>query len=150
MSLVLLCVCSVFAGRYLEKKMKVASIAHSVLFIFMGFFFLFNSGFTLIDTAMINMFGQEAFDEIHEALAASETIYGVTMSSLFIMEVVVYAILCIVAIVASIKGFKKLIAVLRVNSIKVSEGVLHLEERPTNNLITNYQGTYLVLAHLRN
>lgn len=150
MSLILLCVCSVFTGRYLEKRMKIASIAHSVLFIVMAFFFLFNSGFTLIDTAMINMVGQEAFDEIHEAFVATKVIYGVTMSSLFVMELAVYIILCIVALVALVKGFKKLICKLRVRNIVVTEDILLKEDHPTTNLINNYQGNYLVFAHLRN
>ncbi len=150
MKLILLCVCSVFVGRYIEKRMKIASIAHSVLFIVMAFFFLFNSGFAVIDIAMINMVGQEAFNEIHEAFVATETIYGVTLSSLFVMELAVYIILCVVAIVALVKGFKKLICKLRVRNIVVMEDILLEEDHPTTNLINNYQGNYLVFAHLRN
>ena len=130
--------------------MKVASIAHSILFIFVSFLFLFNSGFAFIDEAMINMLGEENFLEAQEAIVYAENFYGAAISSLFIIEIIVYTSICIVAITFTIKGFKKLMLKARFKSIVLLKEQIITSLNPTLALDNNEQGTYLVLGHLRN
>ena len=117
MNLILLCVSSIFLGRYLEKKMRVASVAHSVLFIFCSFLFLFNSGFKLIDTAMINIFGEEIFYIVQDTLIATSKIHNVVISSFLMIEFFNYIMTSLVAVVVIIKGFKKLLEKYRVRLV---------------------------------
>ena len=150
MNLVLLCFCSIVVARYFEKRMKVASIAHSILFIIMAFFFLFDSGFSLIDEAMINIFGKNNFILIHDALVQASPIYQGTISVLLIMEIVVYATLSFIAIIALIKGIKKAIAKTKFTYNYVLPVQTEAINIPTGEDLRSYQNTYLVLSHLRN
>jgi hypothetical protein len=150
MNLVLLCVSSIFLGRFLERRMKVASIAHSILFIVASFFFLFDSGFKIIDYAMINIFGEEIFYVMQESLRSASNFYGIAFSALFVLEFISYYLICIVAIIAVIKGFRKIIERWRIRKLVLlrTEQVEHYS--PLIREEISYQGTYLVLAHLRN
>lgn len=150
MNLVLLCVGSVFLARYLERRMRVASIAHSVLFIVLAFLFLFNSGFAIIDQAMINIVGEMYFYEFQEAIRSAEIFYGVAFSTLFVLEYTNYLILSIVTIIWLVKGFKKLIQKFRIKHLKLLCKNYIFEEEANNVNEVNSQGTYLLLAHLRN
>lgn len=150
MNLVLLCVSSIFLGRFLEKRMRVASIAHSVLFIISAFFFLFDSGFELIDYAMINIFGDEIFHMMQEALIDAGNFYGIAFSALFVLEFISYVLLCVVAIITVIKGFKKIIEKWRIKGLVVSKTSEVEQCSPFVRKEISYQGTYLVLSHLRN
>jgi len=150
MNLILLCVSSIFLARFLEKRMRVASIAHAVLFIVISFAFLFNSGFALVDRAMINLFGEEDFNLVHESLVANEHLFAGSISGLLIIETITFISISIVAIIGLIKGFKKLLE-------KFSPGFkFNLDSTETTyvhsfeSVLHNHQFRYLILKHLRN
>ena len=130
--------------------MKVASIAHAILFIVMAFFFLFDSGFTLVDEAMMNLFGKQNFIIIHDALVEASPIYQNTMSVLLIMEIIVYMMLSFIAILALIKGLKKAITMIKTKYNYVLNVQSEAVEIPTGEYFHSYQNTYLVLSQLRN
>ena len=150
MNLILLCLTSILLGRYFEKRMHVATVAHAVMFIVLSFLFLFHSGFALIDQAAINMFGQENFDIVHEALVETSTIYQSTISALLVMEIVVYSISAFVAVVLVIKGIKKLFKKFNFG-FKVDLHTLNYDYNvPSIEQDVNSRNRYLILKHLRN
>ena len=150
MNLVLLCLTSILLGRYFERKMPVASIAHAVMFIVMAFLFLFHSDFALVDQAMINLFGETNFYIVHDALVETAVIYRSAISSLLVMEIVVITVTALVAAVLLIKAIKKVFAKFNsgfnanIKTLNFAYNVPSIEQD------VNDRNRYLLLKHLRN
>ena len=81
---------------------------------------------------------------------SAEIFYGVAFSTLFVLEYTNYIILSIVTIIWLVKGFKKLIQKFRIKHLKLLCKNIIFKEEANNVNEVNSQGTYLVLAHLRN
>ena len=150
MNLLLLCTTSIFLGRYFEKKMPVASIAHAVMFIVIAFLFLFHSDIALVDQAMINLFGEENFYIVHDALVETSHIYRGAISTLLMMELVVYAILCAIAAVVLIKAIKKIFAKFNYGFKANINKLNYVYNVPSIEHDVNSRDRYLLLQHLRN
>ena len=150
MNLILLCLTSMLLGRYFEKKMPVASIAHAVMFIVMAFLFLFHSDIALVDRAMINIFGEENFYIVHDALVETAIIYRSAISSLLVMEIVVMTISAVVTVVLLIKAVKKVLSKFNYG-FKVNLSKFSFDNYvPANENDSNNRNRYLILKHLRN
>ena len=108
-SYIILIICSIFIARFLEKRYKVATICHAILFIVASVIHLFTSdvGFTMY--AMQNIVGKYWYPIIRSSFEGGAWIFNLSVSSLFVVEFATYLILSIVAIVSLIKGFKKLV-----------------------------------------
>lgn len=151
-NIVLLCIGSVFLARVLERKMKVASIAHSVLFIMMSMYFLLTSNNEMIALAMSNIFGKEYYALIHNALVETAEIYQITMITLFAFESFLVALVAFIAVLAFIKASKYILRKIRSNLIikNVDNYIPQFAFSSLSRPINNKQGTYLVLSHFRN
>lgn len=151
MNLLLLCVCSIFLARFLEGKMKVASIAHSVLFIFMGVYFLFTSENYWINFAMNNLVGEYYYNVFHDAFIEAAQVYTITMITLFVTEFIICSITALLAMRLLIKGIRYLLSKGRNNKsfIKVFFNIGQNNEANHASL-SNKQNTYLVFSQLRN
>lgn len=152
MNLVLLCICSIFLARVMEGKMKVASIAHSILFIFMAMFYLLTSNNEMITFAMKNIFGEHYYSLLHNTFTEVATGYTITMFALFIVEFIAFFVVGLVSLLGLIKAFKYILKSVRVwHNAKINTGYLNQDynlETGFNNF--NKQNTYLVLSQLRN
>lgn len=109
MKYLLLIVCSIISARFLEKKYKVASIAHTVLFVLMSFIYLTSSEIPMIQFAMKNILTEPYYIALNEII--SETIFGfhIGVSTLFIVEFITYTIVSIVSVFVAIKTIKGLV-----------------------------------------
>ena len=150
--LVLLCVGSVFLARVLEKKMTVASIAHSVLFIMMSMYFLLTSNNEMIAFAMSNVFGKEYYTLIHNALVETAEIYQITMITLFTFELFLIGLVSFIAVLTFIKASKYILRKIHSNLVIKNTGnyIPQIDFSSLSRPINNKQGTYLVLSQLRN
>ena len=152
MDLILLIVCSIIIARCLERRMRVASVAHSIMFIVLAFFMLFTTNFALINQAMINIFGENIFNIVREALIDGSHLYRGTFSVLFFIDVVIDVIACITAIVVSVKAYKKFFKNLDIKKVRVyiDNFIKSIRLLPNKVLIENNRNQYLVLQQLRN
>ena len=150
MNLVLLCLTSILLGRYFERKMPVASIAHAVMFIVMAFLFLFHSDFALVDQAMINIFGETNFYIVHDALVETAHIYRGAISTLLIMEIVTITISAVIAVVVLIKAIKKIFSKFNYGFRADIQTLNYAYNIPANEQVSNNRNRYLLLKHLRN
>ena len=152
MDLILLCFCSVIIARCLEKRMRVASVAHAILFIVLFFFSLFTSGFAMIDQAMINTFGKDLFETVRDTLNETSPVYRSIFGSLFIIDLAIDIMTSIAVIILIIKGFKKFSKVVKLNKapLIIKNILIKIRLLPNKVLINNNRNQYLVLQQLRN
>ena len=150
MNLILFVISSIFLACYLGKRMRVASAAHMILFIFVTFVFLFNSGFAFIDRFMIRLIGEFNFNLLSDAITANEGTLTITISALLVIEIITMLSVSIVAIILLIRGFKKFLKKVRVSFSYRFSRVNTLTNVPNKDVLHNYQTTYLILKHLRN
>ena len=152
MEVALILICSVLAARFLEKRMRVASIAHAILFIVCSVFYLFGSEFKLFVFAAQNMIGKNNYAIIHSALKEGVTFVNFSLSSIYVIEVIVFGTIAIVSTVLFIKGLQK-----AAKRIKIKSFILKLEQPVDNGNFFNQivqtingRHNYLVLGQLRN
>ena len=135
----------------MAKRMKVASIAHSVLFIFMSLYFLLTSENPTIAFAMTNIFGEFYYNVIHSTVIETAHIYTVTMAVLFAFEMLLYVTIAFMSVLAVVKLIQK---IFKNNDLIgfVLPNYFSLEQKISYNpeMGVNKQGTYLVLSQLRN
>ena len=153
MEFFLLLFCSVVIARYLEKRMKVASIAYSVLFILVSTFYFFGSDFKLFVMAGKNMLGESDYTSIHNALKEGVLFVNFSLSAIFIIDMIVTMITVVVSTIAIIKGIKKLIQKIKISRINSFVRIKVLFEsvlNPHKVHINDESNEYLVLCQLRN
>ncbi len=152
MDLILLCVCSIVIARCLERKMRVASVAHAILFIVLAFFSLFTTDLKLVSQAMINVMSEEKYVIIRNALMSASHFYRGAFSVLFIIDVAIEVMACIAAIILIVKGYKKFFKKIDLQKVRIYIKNIVQEFRllPNKVLINNNRNQYLVLQQLRN
>ena len=72
----------VMTSRFLEKrKMRIANVLYSVLFVFTLCVLVFAFDFPLLEQLMSNLFGEAAYDELHiiALRVVNQTVYGVSV-----------------------------------------------------------------------
>ena len=150
--LILLCVGSVFLARVLEKRMTVASIAHSVLFIMMSMYFLLTSKVEMIMYAMSNIFGKEYYTLIHNALLETREVYRITMIGLFAFESFLVGLIAFMTVLGFIKASKYILRKIHSNLVikNIDKHIPQIDFSSLSRPINNKQGTFLVLSQLRN
>ena len=80
--LILLLTLSVITARLLEKRYKVASIAHAVFFIFISMVYLLTTDLALIKEAMINRMGEDLYESLNSALSTPVVIMDIGINQL--------------------------------------------------------------------
>ena len=152
MEVILILICSVLAARFLEKKMRVASIAHAILFICCSVFYFFGSDFKLFAYAAKNMIGENNYAVIHSALKDGVRFVNFSLSGIYVIEVLVFGTIAIVSTILFIKGLKKV-----AKKIHIKSFILKLKQPiEQGNFFTqivnciNGRHNYLVLGQLRN
>ena len=153
MEYIVFCICSIIIARYVEKKSRVISIAHDILFIFLSIAFFFATNNSYIANVAIKVVGNSYYEMIHGALTDSSIFIIQGFSTLFIIEFAIMFIIAMVTIVAFIKGFKKMAKKIRVkslNDVKLLTSCLNKEEKPSKERIQLTQHKYLLDCQLLN
>lgn len=152
MEFVLIIICSIIAARYLEKKMKIASIAYSILFIFSSIFYIFGSDFKLFALAGKNILGANHYEIIHDALHQGIIFANFSLSAIFIIDTLIFGITIIVSTILFIKGLKKLFKKIKISTNNLNISYQNSFEVFKPVVVTSYssQYDYLVLGQLRN
>ena len=151
-SYIILIVCSIFIARFLEKRYKVATIAHAILFIVASVIHLFTSNVSFTMYAMQNIVGKYWYEIVRSVFEEGAVFFNITISSILVVEIISYIIFSIFAIVSLIKGFKKLIKYFQVknnNPIIVSY-YPQPDLSPIRVQIDNSSKTYLMFGRLLN
>lgn len=148
---ILLVICSIFLARYLEKRSKIISAAHAILFIVLMVFYFFNTEFPLVVKAATNMFGVDNYKVIHEAFVESSMYSRIGFSSLFAIEIVINSTIAIVSIIATIKAFKLIVKEYKFyNDFKLNQNIQKSEYYPRAKDVKCSFRTYLLNCSLLN
>ena len=149
--LLLLLTLSVITARLLEKRYKVASIAHAIFFICMSMVFLITTDLSLIKEAMINWMGENLYDSLHSAFSTPMFIMNIGVSAVLIFEVAIFILLPILSIAAFIQKIRD-----DAKEIDVKRPYLKLfgfitkDLYPAKDFRYNKTETYLILGKLLN
>lgn len=151
MEIILVIICSIIAARYLERKMKVASIAYSVLFVFSSVFYLFSSDFKWFVIASKNILGQY-YPIVHETLRSGITIANFSLSAIIVLDTLIAFTIAVVSTIVAIKGIKKLLSKIKFKQTRLvyKANLINDDLRPNLVQINNGRNNYLVLCQLRN
>ena len=153
MEYIIFCICSVVIARYVEKKSRVVSIAHDILFILLSFAFFFATNNAYIVNIVLRIVDKDIYNTIHSALVNSSFFIKVGFSSLFIIEVVIYSIMALAAVIIFIKSLKeeaKKIRIKTLNDIKLLTSALQKEEKQNVSIIPHTEYKYLLNCKLQN
>ena len=151
--LILLFTLSILTARFLEKRYKVASIAHSILFIVMTFVYLLVWDFTPIKEMWTSWMGEEMYDIVSGALKDPMPFFNAGISSFMVFEVFIFLVLPILSIVAFVDKFKEQIKKIVINlryRDQLNDPVINMGINPDNGFIDTYNETYLVFGKLLN
>lgn len=148
----ILLICSIFIARFLEKKYRVASVAHAILFIILSLVYLFASKNSYISFGLTNIVGEKAYHVIHEMLVDNVKFFNSGISALLITEIVTYTIVSVFAVVAAIKGIKKLVKCIKINQkgLVINNFATETGLYPCRDNIDTFSKTYLIFGKLLN
>ena len=150
--LIILIVLSIFTARVLERRYKVAAIAHSVLFIFTLVFFCFTTDLPLIVKAMNNIIPKMYYDALKDALLTPAKVLNFGLSGILVLDCILYLFVPILSIIALIKEAREQFKEMKIKAnVKVMVGyVINLVLDPIKDFKHNKNETYLILGKLLN
>lgn len=98
----------------LEKKMTIAAIAHSAVFVVIGFMMLFTTDSVILSGLMIRTFGKQNFDLVRESLYYEHKIIdGLDISSIIVISDSLIAIMMLLTVVFLTPLIHKLVLVFK-------------------------------------
>lgn len=153
MEYIVFCLCSIIVARYVEKKSRVVSIAHDILFILLSFAFFFATNNKYIVDVVVRIVGKDFYNTVHTAITASTPFLRFGFSSLFVIEFMIFFIFALAAIIIFIKGLKetsKKIRLKTLNDVKLLGSILKKEDQPTKETVKYSQYKYLLNCKFNN
>ncbi|MBO4668042.1 MAG: hypothetical protein J5666_07980 [Bacilli bacterium] len=104
---------NIILSRLLEKRMKVASILHTAIFVIIFFLMLFTVDMGIIESLLVKLIGEQNYLLIHESLIYDLTIKNVSISSLLVIEESLIITFAIFLVLCFSRFIKKLIGELK-------------------------------------
>ena len=156
MQLILLLISSVIIARFVEKKSRVISVAHAILFTVLLVFTIFTSDNPAILLALDNLFpDKELLSIFTEALKDSSSVFTLSFSVLFTLEMTVIASTCIAVAISIRKAIKAIRQAMRIYGTNVrsltSGHLFPIDQAAAREVDTRLVApTYLELCQLRN
>jgi len=149
--LILLLTLSVITARLLEKRYKVASVAHAIFFIFISMVYLLTTDLALIKEAMINWMGEKLYESINSALSTPVVIMNIGISAVLVFEVAIFILVPILSIAAFIQKVKDDAKEIDIKCpyLKLF-GFFKKDLYPSKDFRYNKLETYLILGKLLN
>lgn len=144
---------SIITAAFIEKRYKVATISHAILFIFLSFVYLFTTNFDPIVNMWINSMGEDAYINLHEALISSVIYTHSGLSALLVLELCFYVIVPLLSVVAIIDEMRKESKTIRVgNGFNIDKLLpeINLGINPNKDYTYTLNKTYLRLNRLLN
>ncbi len=154
LELIVFSIVSIFVGAYLEaKKYHVATVIQAVVTAagFVACIFGSNDPYLLIGSKFIL---GDYFELVHGAFMNHVIVLGISMSSLMFVEIAIVISIASIAVVTSIRGYRKLASYLQAR-LRVRKPIFMLRS-PTCDIIPgdqprgNPRNVFLVLGRLRN
>ena len=151
--LIIFAIASTIIARYLEKaKFVVAMIAHAVLFTFAFAIELLASDIAIIQGVFINLMGEDAYEFVHGVLAESSANMAIGYSAFFFVEIIAILSAVLAAMIAVIRGYKKIVA----EKLKVSKPVAiaplmpAMADNAPPTRVSGQSWNYIALGRFRN
>ena len=98
---------SIITARLLDKRYKVASIAHAVLFIFVSFVISVCSDWEPLVNIYTNWMGEEYYLSLKEALEDSELYLNSGLSTITLLEVIIFIFVPLLSIFTIVEEIRE-------------------------------------------
>ncbi len=151
--LILFAIASTIIARYLEKaRFVVATIAHVVLFTVAFVIELLASDIAIIQGVFINLMGESAYEFVHGIFAPSSPHLAIGYSVFFFVEITAILSVVLAAMIAVIRGYKKIVS----ERLRISRPVANEPLMPAmaNNApikaVSGSSWNYISLGRFRN
>ena len=109
MWLVLYFIISIIIARYLDKKMRVATVFHSIMFIIITCYLLLLSNTSFIVNAFEHLLGKDTYNIFKEALYEYNTYFSAEISAFAVIESILLTLTVVVLSVTAVKVVNKTI-----------------------------------------
>lgn len=113
--LILYCVLSVIIARWLEKRMRLAAIFHSIMFVIITIYLLLLCDARYLVNAFELLLGKESYEAFKDALLTSYYAYSFEISVFAILEMMLLFLSIIVLAVTAVTVIEKTISSVRKN-----------------------------------
>ena len=113
--LILYCVLSVIIARWLEKRMRLAAIFHSIMFVIITIYLLLLCDARYLVNAFELLLGKESYEAFKDALLTSYYAYSFEISVFAILEMMLLFLSIIVLAVTAVTVIEKAISSVRKN-----------------------------------
>lgn len=136
----------------LERRYKVAYIAHSVLFIVLLAAFLFTTDISFIQKIMINWMGKMYYQSLYDSFHTAVRVVNISLSGVVILEIVVFIFLPLLSIVAFVKEIREQFKEMKVKAdfSSFTKSFITLVKGPVKDFRHTQNETYLILGKLLN
>ena len=105
----LLLLTSIITARFLEKRYRLASVFHAILFIVMAVTYFFASEEPFLARLALNMLGEDGYRIVHNTMTDCLDLFHIGFSSILAVEVVIFASVSMISAIILIRGIKKVI-----------------------------------------
>ena len=125
---------NIILARVLTKKLRIASMTHAVVFVFVAIIYLFTLENDFIKYHLIKIVGEANYYLMSDSLLYEFQINNISISSMLVIEESILATFCILFLLFFVKIIKKLIGEFKVNyqlllDIKEDEEVYTFTEK---------------------
>lgn len=139
---------SALIAKWLDKRMRVATICHNVMFVFITIYLLLLSDNPYISNMFINIMGENEYDIFISALVSPMQFNTIEISSFVIIEIVVLLLSLVVLSYTAV-------SVIRRTYTSLKKTINIWESKKDYNICILYKCNYvtrifLKLGHLRN
>ena len=153
LELIILIALSVITARLLSKRYKVASIAHSVLFIIVSAIYLFTTDVAFIKLAMVNMMGETNYEIVRDVFSAPAFYVHAGVSTILMLDMAIFVFIPLLSIIAIVKEVKEQFKELKLQKADLStffKSLIILVFNPFKDFKHTQNETYLILGRLLN
>lgn len=97
---------SIIIARYLSKKMKIASVVHSIFFIVITVFMLLICDTKFISDFWKNVFGEDSYKTLYDAISSKYTNDTFEINSIITLEFTLFASYALMLFIVLVKTIK--------------------------------------------
>ena len=146
-----LIVMSVIAARLLEKRYKVASIAHAIFFILVASYYLYVTDYTPLVNMWLTYIDEKSYYVLKEALKGSSFYFNHSISTIVCVELIVLIFIPFISIAAFVKLIREECKEISVNhAFKIDRFYIDNKESSSKEFVPSDNNLYLKYQVLLN
>ena len=106
---------NVILARILSKRLRIAAVVHSIVYVVVGALLLFSVDSDFIRNYLIKFVGEANYYLLNDSLVSKLQINNVSISSIIVVEEASYSALAILVLMFFVKFVRKIISQFRIS-----------------------------------